>query len=82
MNLDFKNKVAVITGGSKGIGLATAKKFLDANAKVVICGRSADNLKEAVKILDDRNDNLQTVVCDIGNEDQVNNLFDVTVHAF
>jgi 3-oxoacyl-[acyl-carrier protein] reductase len=56
MNLDFKNKVAVITGGSKGIGLATAKKFLDAN--------------------------LQTVVCDIGNEDQVNNLFDVTVHAF
>ncbi|MDG1990430.1 MAG: SDR family oxidoreductase [Dehalococcoidia bacterium] len=82
MNLDFKNKVVVITGGSKGIGLATAKKFLNANAKVVICGRSANNLQEAVQILGSDNSNLKTVQCDISYTNQVDNLFNITLNTF
>src|SRR6516162_1202182 len=43
----FTNKVAVITGGSSGIGLATAKEFSRRGAKVVISGRDERTLAEA-----------------------------------
>jgi NADP-dependent 3-hydroxy acid dehydrogenase YdfG len=47
----LKNKVAVITGGSSGIGLATAKEFILNGAKVVIFGRGKQALAEAVNEL-------------------------------
>ena len=37
----LEGKVAVVTGGSRGIGLEIARGLLDENAKVVICGRKA-----------------------------------------
>lgn len=42
-------KVVLITGGSSGIGLATAHKFAEAGAITVICGRDVDKLEEACK---------------------------------
>ena len=42
-------KVVLITGGSSGIGLATAHKFAEAGATVIICGRDQDKLDEACK---------------------------------
>jgi NAD(P)-dependent dehydrogenase (short-subunit alcohol dehydrogenase family) len=47
----LEGKVAVITGGSSGIGLATAKLFQQAGAKVAISGRNQQALDEAVKEL-------------------------------
>ncbi|MCB1032946.1 MAG: SDR family oxidoreductase [Acidobacteria bacterium] len=47
----LQSKVAVITGGNSGIGLATAQSFVDAGARVVIFGRNPETLKEAVKQL-------------------------------
>jgi NAD(P)-dependent dehydrogenase (short-subunit alcohol dehydrogenase family) len=49
----LEGKVAVITGGNSGIGLATAKRFLDEGAKVAISGRNQKTLEEAVKSLGD-----------------------------
>lgn len=47
----LKDKVAVVTGGSAGIGFATAKQFISEGAKVVITGRNQQTLDEAVKQL-------------------------------
>ena len=51
MNERFKNKVAVVTGGNSGIGLATARAYVREGAKVAITGRSDATLKAAQKEL-------------------------------
>lgn len=47
----LENKVAVITGGNSGIGLATAKLFVAEGAKVIITGRNSQSIDEALKTL-------------------------------
>ena len=51
MGQRFKDKVAVVTGGNSGIGLATAKAFIREGARVAITGRSDATLKTAQKEL-------------------------------
>jgi NAD(P)-dependent dehydrogenase (short-subunit alcohol dehydrogenase family) len=62
---NLKGKVAVVTGGSSGIGLATAKAFINAGAIVWITGRNVDNLQKASKEIN--NPNLKMVVSDTSN---------------
>lgn len=47
----LQEKIALITGGTTGIGLATAKLFQDEGAQVVVTGRNADTLSEAQQTL-------------------------------
>ena len=69
------NKVAVVTGGGSGIGLATAKRFIKAGAKVVIATRS-DNKDLAASF------GAEFVRTDVANEEQVKNLMQVTADKF
>ena len=50
-NETLKGKNIIITGGSKGIGLAIAKKCISEGATVLITGRNEENLKKAKKEL-------------------------------
>jgi NAD(P)-dependent dehydrogenase (short-subunit alcohol dehydrogenase family) len=68
----LKNKVAVITGGSSGIGFATAKDFIANGAKVVLFARSKQSLDEAVKAL---GPNSHAVQGDVGVSADLNRLF-------
>lgn len=51
MDLELGNKVAVIMGGTSGVGLAVAKRLLDEGARVAICGRAASKLQMAESLL-------------------------------
>ena len=50
--MDIKGKVALITGGASGLGLATAEKLLAAGSKVMLVDLNEDNIKKAKKSLD------------------------------
>src|SRR6266851_1789675 len=49
----FENKVAVVTGGNSGIGLATAKRLHEEGARLAIVGRNAQTLEEAARTIGD-----------------------------
>jgi NAD(P)-dependent dehydrogenase (short-subunit alcohol dehydrogenase family) len=51
MTSRLKNKVAVITGGTSGMGLATAKRFVEEGAFVYITGRRQTELDNAVSLI-------------------------------
>ena len=61
--MDFKNKNVVITGGSAGIGLATAKTFIEKGAQVLITGRNTDSLQTTS--VDINSSKLKTLASDI-----------------
>lgn len=73
----LNGKVAVITGGSSGIGLATAKRFVEEGAYVFITGRRASELEKAKKAI---GRNVTTVQGDIANLADLDPLYE-TVKA-
>ena len=57
----LKNKVAIITGGTRGIGIATVKKFLDNGAKVVVLGSRQETVDRALAKLKEENPSYEVV---------------------
>ena len=62
---DFKNKVVLITGGSRGLGLVLAREFAAEGARLVICARDEDELERARLDLESRGGEVMTHRCDV-----------------
>ena len=69
----LKNKIAVVTGGSSGIGLATAKRFVEEGAYVFIAGRRQAELDKAVAEI---GSNVTGVKTDIAKLDDLDRLYE------
>lgn len=72
--MDLKQAKVLITGGSSGIGYATAKALIAAGAKVAICGRNAERLNKAAEEL-----GATPIQCDVADEAQVISMVEQTV---
>ena len=79
---NLENKVAIITGSSKGIGKAIAKGLAQNGAQVVISSRSQEACDEVVKEFTDEGLKAVGIACHIGKEDQRKNLVAKTIEAF
>lgn len=66
----------MVTGGSKGIGLAITRAFLRAGMRVAICGRDNDALARAQAELGASPEQLLAVRCDVGRFEDVSHLFE------
>lgn len=78
----FLNKVAIITGSSRGIGKAIAFELLKQGAYVVLNGRKHQRLQETEKELKKLSDRVMSVCCDISTIEGSNTLIESTVNKY
>ena len=78
----LENKVAIVTGSSKGIGKAIAKGLAQRGAQVVISSRSQEACDAVANEFTKEGLKAVGIACHIGKEDQRINLVDKTIHAF
>lgn len=78
----LNGKVAIITGATRGIGFATAKLFLENNAKVAILGSKEESVNKALEKLKDFNDNVIGFYPNLNKENEVSETFRKVVEHF
>ena len=82
-DLGLKDKVILITGGSDGLGYASAELLSSQGANVVICGRRGDYLKEKADIITEKTKNqVLAIQADVSKSDDCKKLVEETISNF
>lgn len=83
MELGLKGKVAIVGGGSKGLGRACAEGLASEGASVVICSRNLESLQQTAREISDKTDGeILTVSGDLSKYEDIKNLINRTVEHF
>lgn len=84
LSKSLENKVVVITGGTRGIGFATVKAFLDEGSKVVLCGSKKDTVDKAISELKSLNENYPVLgfFPDLLNLNEIKSMLDEIVKTW
>lgn len=79
---DIQGRVAFVTGGASGLGLAMARTLLKRGARVMLADRDAEGLERAVAELSSDSNEVASIVCDVADLDQVKAAAQATVDHF
>ena len=79
---DLSNRVAIITGGSRGLGKEMAEGLAEAGASLMLCARREEWLAPTVEEFRSNGFKTEGVLCDVSNPDDVQKLVDKTVEAY
>ena len=80
--MNLKDRVALVTGGSRGIGKAVVRRLLSQGARVALCARNAEDLKATAAELSRIGPEVFAFPADIGDESQVEKLVAATLAQF
>lgn len=80
--INLENKVAIITGASKGFGKSFSKALAEAGANIVIFSRNKDNLYEISKIITNLGREILVVECDISKQNDIKKMVEKTIKKF
>lgn len=79
---DLSGKTAIVTGGSRGIGVEMAEALAEAGANLMLCARREEWLNETVEAFRANNYNVAGKVCDVSKAEDVQAVVDETVKTF
>jgi 3-oxoacyl-[acyl-carrier protein] reductase len=82
MDLKLTGKIALVTGSSRGIGLATAKAFAAEGCQVMLSGRSTEQLREAETALRATGAQVAAHAGDVGSPDEASRLIEAPKRQF
>jgi NAD(P)-dependent dehydrogenase (short-subunit alcohol dehydrogenase family) len=78
----LEDQVVVITGGTSGIGLATAKRAAERGARVVLCSRNEAELTETVAAIEERGGKARSVVADVASQTDMERLASTAIEEY
>ena len=80
--MSFAGKVAFITGGSSGIGEATAKRLAEFGTKVAIVARDKEDLKQATKDIESKGGTVMTLSLDVSDSNKVQSAYELVIREW